>query len=518
MLSLTPRVAPLLKPRLMGRVDTYGTVDAIGIHDRDAATLHRGLVERLFGVVRDGVLHPVPRPRVNIAECLRSFKRQVVAYVGPTSCESRQSFCDTYTGRRKTIYTAAAFSLEGKPVERRDAHSKDFVKCEKTNFTLKDDPAPRVIRPRNPRYNVEVGRRLKFIEHKVYSAIGRVFGETTVCKGLSPSRRARLLQLKWASCNDPVAVGLDMSRFDQHVDIDWLRWEHSLYNAIFRDQELAELLSWQLVNRGKCFCPDGLVRYVKRGTRGSGDMNTALGNCTIMCAMIWRLGHERGIKIHLANDGDDCAVIIERRDLHAFMMNIREWFLGFGFTAKVDYVTDVFERIEFCQSQPVYVDGVPAMVRNLCKALSGDTHSTKIRDERTARIHLGAMGVCGGVQSIGVPVMQEYYAALRRDGDVARAERVIRNDVEFGSYGFARNAILEDPWLVVHEGPISAETRVSFWRAFGVTPDQQVMIEKHLRSTKPNFTSRPPDQISHLVTQSRVTTWLKNFLRNGKEN
>jgi hypothetical protein len=56
---------------------------------------------------------------------------------------------------------------------------------------------------------------------------------------------------------------------------------------MFRSKELAELLKWQLQNKGFARTIDGLIKYSVEGCRMSGDMNTALGNCTIMCALVY---------------------------------------------------------------------------------------------------------------------------------------------------------------------------------------------------------------------------------------
>lgn len=512
-LSLTKSGTPSGKPRLLGVATTFGQGDAIGIHDRDVSTLHRGLVERVFGVVTDGVINPAPSPLCCIRNELSHFSAKVVRYVGHASSGTRQSFGDTYRGRKRTIYQAAILSLEGRPVERRDASGKLFTKCEKINFTLKPDPVPRVIFPRHPRYNVEVGRRLKFVEHRVYSAIGKVFGETTVCKGLNFTQRAKLLQHKWGKYQDPVAVGIDMSRFDQHVSVDMLRWEHSVYNRIFRDPELAALLEWQTENRGSGYCPDGKVTMVKRGTRGSGDMNTALGNCLIMCAMVHRLASVRGLTISLANDGDDCAIIMDRGTLHAFMMGLQPWFLQFGFTAKVDYVTSTFEEIEFCQSRPVYISGTPIMVRNPRKALSSDICSTKFRDLKSTALYLTAMGMCGGSVYPGVPVYQQFYKSMRDPAQLERAGNILRTDVELGNYGFTRAALSENPKMELRLKSIDPRSRISFWKAFGVTPDEQVVLEEQYAKVVPCDVVSPRKEIGHLLLSAQIPTFLRWCIR-----
>lgn len=499
----------------MGVVSTFGRVDTIGIHDRDVATLHRGVVERVFGVIRDGEYGPTPQPLVRVSTELGPFRSQVALCVGRACTGTREDFVNTYRGRKRTIYEAASASLNGKPVERQDASGKVFVKVEKTNFTLKRDPAPRVIFPRDPRFNVEVGRRLKFIEHRVYSAIGKVFGGTTVCKGLNFTQRGELLWRRWRSHHRPVAVGLDMSRFDQHVSVQMLQYEHGLYNMIFRDAELARLLQWQLTNRGVGYCPDGKLRFVKRGTRGSGDMNTALGNCFIMCAMLWYIRTKRGLSFSLCNDGDDCAVIMPQSELHAFMMGIDGVFLSFGFQAKVDYITSCFERIEFCQCHPVFVDGHPRMVRNPRKALSSDICSTKFQDLRSTSVYLGAMGVCGGVLSSGVPVYQDFYTSMRRCGDTGSSHRILSKDVELGNYGFTRAAIMESSDLCISLSPVVASTRLSFWRAFGITPDEQAELEAHYRSVQPLTSVSPIDSLSQAI-QTNTPSFLHWAVSHGQ--
>jgi hypothetical protein len=514
-LSVTRRPGKPRGPRLMGVVAAFGEVAVIGAHERDVDTLHRGVVERVYGVVEDGELRVVPQPTVNIFQTLSQFRRRLLQRLPKASCESRQSFCDTYTGRKKTIYEAAAATLENEPVNQRDARGKLFGKAEKTNFSAKPDAPVRIIFPRDPRYNVEVGRRLKFVEHRIYHAIGSVFGGVTVCKGLNPDQRGKLLHKKFSQFYEPVVFGLDAKRFDQHISVPALKFEHSIYNAVFEDKELARLLKWQLVNKGRGYCPDGVLDFVKLGTRGSGDMNTALGNCLIMCAMVWTYARHKGIKVSLANDGDDCAVFMESWDAPQFESGLREWFLTLGFTMKVDYVTSVFEEVEFCQCHPVFIDGIPRMIRNPTKALSGDICSLKIRTEKEAKTHLGAVGVCGGVISAGVPVYQSYYLRMREVGNVERARRILERDVEMGNYGFTRMALETDSTLSVQLKPISPQTRVSYWKAFGITPDRQIALERHYQNVELGKGVAPHESIGSAFTRTSAPTSQK-FCLYGK--
>jgi hypothetical protein len=140
-----------------------------------------------------------------------------------------------------------------------------FVKAEKLNVSAKSDPDPRVIQPRSSRYCYAVGLYIKAVEHMLYKAIDSLFGARTVMKGLNADQRGAAFHEAWNRFKDPVAVGLDASRFDQHVSTALLQLEHSIYLACFdNDEELERLLNMQLVNRGFVRCAEGSIRYVVR--------------------------------------------------------------------------------------------------------------------------------------------------------------------------------------------------------------------------------------------------------------
>lgn len=122
-----------------------------------------------------------------------------------------------------------------------------------------------MIQPRLPRYNVIVGRYLKPLEHTLYRALAKMHGSTVVTKGLTIDQTGRLLARKWHKFNHPVAVGIDASRFDQHVSKQALEWEHSIYNKLFESDELAAALKWQIYNVGFARCKDGCIKYSKIG-------------------------------------------------------------------------------------------------------------------------------------------------------------------------------------------------------------------------------------------------------------
>lgn len=413
------------------------------------------------------------------------LRRTLAHCVGPQVPTSAAAFLAGYRGdRRFKVYSDAVKSLETVPVGQQDALLTTFVKCEKINFSAKEDPAPRVIQPRTPRYNVEVGCFLRHLEKKVYRALGELFGGPTVMKGYNAHESARELRAMWESFDDPVAIGLDASRFDQHCGVEALQWEHSVYEACFVGSDkkrLRELLSWQLKNRGIARTSDGVVRYEVDGCRMSGDMNTALGNCLIMCALVYKLVRGLNIRVRLANNGDDCVVFMERKHTELFNQAVAPFFLDHGYTMKVEDAVDVFEEIEFCQTHPIWVGPNPEdwlMCRNALVAMAKDSVSVlPLTQGKLAQAWCTAIGECGMSLSGGVPIFQEFYTALLRAG---------------GGQRMGHHPALESGFARLASGmhrrycEVSDETRVSFWKAFRILPSEQMVLEDALRAHTPD--------------------------------
>ena len=122
-----------------------------------------------------------------------------------------------------------------------------------------------------------------------------------------------------------------------------------MYNGLFGSDELAWLLRQQLVNRGVCHPGSCETRYQVEGCRCSGDMNTSLGNCLIMCCLVLHLVRTLGVRADLANNGDDCLLFLEHADEAVVRAAIPAFFLNFGFQMVVEPTSEVFERCEFRQ-------------------------------------------------------------------------------------------------------------------------------------------------------------------------
>lgn len=446
-------------------------------------------MERVFYCKDDGVnFAPPTDPDVGLFwERMLPFRRRLREHVPPTTPMTPQEFVDCYKGRKHTIYANAVQSLSQDPVTQRDSELKTFTKAEKGDFLAKPDPTPRVIQPRDPRYNASVGMYLKPMEHRIYKGIDAVFGYTTVTKGMDFYAVADLINKSWQEFSDPVAVMADANRFDQHVSETALRWEHSVYLGAVAHNEravLGRLLSWQCTNLGRGMCPDGRVKYKVRGKRASGDMNTAMGNVLLMCGMVWAYCRERRIKIRLVNNGDDSVFIMERRDHARFVQGLEEWFLQMGFSMAVSAPVHNVHEIKFCQAHPIFDGARWVMCRDPAVALAKDSHSmVPWINQKAYDKWRFSVSDCGLAIAGALPVFDAFYRAMGRGATSGMGHHP---GLEGGMWFAAQ--LMREPRST---GTPSDAARVSFWEAFGISPYEQVVIERYYDSL--DMTWRPLD-------------------------
>ncbi len=468
---------------------------SLAVNNPDIDTLRTSLLTRMFACrVGEKYVQPPTTDRGLFVGRMNSFRVAIVSRVGRSTRLSLSAFVETYSGRRRTIYEQAVkdFILNG--IRREHSRSVSFVKMELVN----PDGAPRCIQPRHPVYNVCLGRYIKAVEHKLYRAADRAFGDgPTIMKGYNVSQIGNIIRGKWRSFTQPVAVGLDAVKFDMHVMEVQLGWEHSIYTDLFPgDKFLKKLLRWQMDNIGSGYCADGKLTYRVRGKRFSGDMNTGLGNCLIMCGLVFSYAEHRGLSVKLVNNGDDCVVFMEKSDLAQFLSGLEEWFYSMGFRIGVETPVYELHQVEFCQMHPIEIGDECRMVRNIPKALRKDTLTThdltnrKLREKWCTAVGTGGLWLTGGV-----PIVQDFYQAMQRIGCM-RPSR-IRDDPTFAtgmkllSRGMSEKYREPTPW-----------TRCQVYEAWGILPDEQRALEEMYQRYVFN------DNIVYGVINNTLTTLL----------
>jgi len=472
-----------MKPKLEKVVSSLIGVSptvSFKVHNANYANLARGIYERLFYVSGPHGFERPPQPTAGVyhARLARSAEA-LLSRISKSNPIPREAFPGLYLARRRILYQKAVDSLVYACVTRVDAIVKTFTKAEKVNFSAKSDPAPRIIQPRDPRYNVEVGKFIKPLEHRLVKAVAKLFDSPTIMKGLNSVQIGNIVERKWNRFCSPVAVSFDAKRFDQHVSTQALEFEHSIYVRCFASEtdrkELARLLSWQLVNHGKAFVDGMKVRYAVNGARMSGDMNTGIGNCLLMCIMFHAFLAEHGIVAELINNGDDCTLILDQSQLHLLDF-AGPWFLEMGFQMEVEQPVFELEHIRFCQSCFLF-DGIGyRMVRDPATSVAKDSFSlVPFTTPRIMRAWMGSLGDGGLALNSGIPVMQAFHRMYKREshGHVMGDHPAL----ETGSRLLSKGMTPE-----IRE--VTPRARYSFWLGTGVLPDEQVELENYYDSMR----------------------------------
>lgn len=455
--------------------------------------LLRAVVERVFQVRgADGGLVDPPRPTAPFSELTGNCLREFIGPYTATPAKLEDVPLMMNTGSKRRMYQRAVETLKDVPLMKKDVQMSSFVKIEPANHTRKGDPVPRLIQPRGVRYNALLARFLKPQEHHIYSRAAqlrwrRPTSTPVILKCYNQRERAAIIEEKFKAFVEPCAVMCDASRFDQHVSPEALAWEHQVYLAWFSHasesdkDELAKLLSMQLENTGHCRAKDGTyIRYVRKGCRMSGDMNTALGNCLLTTCLLYGLHKLLGIDMEVAVDGDDSVIIIERANLKALEDVIGCHFRRAGFTLVVEKAVFRLEHIDFCQCHPVFNGAHYIMCRNPSRALSTDLSGNRLwTDVRYLRDLHTSVGVGGGHLHVGIPILQAWYERVRRNGAGGQLNQQV---FEQGYFQLAMQYIRDSKRSIpdVPMAKITAKARVSFYEAYGVLPNEQEAIEDYI--------------------------------------
>jgi hypothetical protein len=251
------------------------------------------------------------------------------------------------------------------------------------------------------------------------------------------------------------------------------------------DERFKTLLDWQLTNHGRS---GSGIKYKTLGSRMSGDMNTALGNCILSVIMagaffmVMKRAH--GIRQwDIFADGDDVLLIVEQRDVARVMVWLPVVYREFGMVMKVDQPVYRLEEVSFCQGHPVeYAPGKYKFVRNpwkvLSTALSGSKYFDASLKARARLVH--TIGCAELVLNLGIPVLQEYALALIRVSGTDALLELSECDALY--FRLHRELRALGMTMLERHAPqvINSTARLSFFYAFGITEANQLEIERSL--------------------------------------
>lgn len=424
-----------------------------------------------MGPLPPEVFTPLPRRTLVVWQQLRRFVRRYD--------QGAMSHLDTamsYSGALRRRYVEAARSLADDGLSGfNDYYLRGFLKAEKNRVPSKM-AKPRLIFPRSPRFNLELASRLKPFEHWLWGRLnGKVLGvgdgSRLVAKGLNPRQRANLIRRKFAAMPDCVCFEIDGAAFEAHVGPHQLDQEELLYASAFPgDRRLRWLLGCQKVLLGAV----AGAKFSRPGARASGDFNTGMGNSLIFLAEVVSALRELGVAFDVLVDGDNALLFVSRWSLPVVVGNFARLVQeSSGHEVKLEKPTSVLEEIRFGGSAPVWCGEKVgwSMVRDWNRVLSGAFSShIHLREPRFARRWMSGVARCELSIARGVPVLQSWALAAMQALSGAKLARA----------DFYRDYFALGAWIATEDAAVLVEdtARQSFERAFGVTPEEQIVMER----------------------------------------
>lgn len=412
-------------------------------------------------------------------------------------CEARPSpYADVYahySGAKRARYQRAHNNLlkQGKFVHEHQARVKMFVKMEAYKYDY-DKPHPdcRAIQFRSFEYTLQLASIIRPSEHKLYKAqdipgfgIGRHFG-----KNMSPQSLGTELRRAYDTIPGCKILLLDISRFDAHVSPEAIvNVEHRFWKKAASHDQLEELLTWKLVNKGTARCGEDFVKYRVNGERMSGDADTGASNCVQVSCALASLAKENGITDFSMNVNGDDSVFMYAGELSD--KQVTDHFDKLGMEVKIEGRPQTFEEIDYCQARPVRVGGVWTMIRSPSKVLTkvGFTHKQQGVSNYLKRVHTTCLGELALAK--GTPVIQPFLERVLFLTKLKMNRRSKKNPILNAAIGdsYRLSGWLPSDWKSGRTAPITLETRASFSRAFGITVSEQLLLEGRIASWQADF-------------------------------
>lgn len=383
------------------------------------------------------------------------------------------------------------------------SYVKAFIKFEKVPIgKVETGKAPRCIQYRDFKYMYAFKRAFLPITKAIKNcSVKNLFGQpvnTIFTKNLLGSQIAESMRSLWDSFSFCVGVCLDHRNWDGHYDRPlmavsrnaWLTYEAGGAKKEKRRTLLSRCLDEQFCTRGNT---SNGVRYTARGKRCSGEYTTSDENGSAnkhilesvfsylidLLVSEGKIDADREWKVYFSINGDDSVSYMEF-ELWQAISKIPNWmqlFRNLNQETEMEIAALNFEQISYCQSSPVYVGDRWLMVKSPMRALSRIAYTDKKLDEKTVLRYYRSLGLCELAISAGVPLLQHLSLRLLELAQGARpiggVDKTLAKSMNQDKIAYAE---------------ILMSTRFSFQAAFGISPREQILIEKIISGR--NYNSR----------------------------
>jgi len=345
-------------------------------------------------------------------------------------------------------------------------HLEAFVKYEKWNLEkIEQGKSPRIVQHRsyeflfvNKAYVLPIVKQLKQCTIKIDNQpINTIF-----MKYYKNFEQIDIIHNAWLSYTKPCCLCYDMKAFDGHVTSALLEIEHKFWTSFYtgKDKENFQyILKHQILNRG--ITQNGIY-FKKYGSRASGDYTTSDGNSLINYLMLRSYMGE--IKCHIFDCGDDSLIILDQSDLK--LVKPLSYFNIFGMECECDRISTIFEDINFCQCNPVNINGRYRFIKDPIRTISRSTICPSQYIKCLDR-YLAGIGLCELASNVGVPILQAWSLRLLYDSGFNKPLGSINK--EFSLFTNLDQIKITD---------IDFQTRLSFQDAFNISVCEQMDLER----------------------------------------